>query len=70
MERVNRSKGDANRFLMQWKAYNKAKDVTRRRLYLETMGEVIPKLGTKYILDPEQSGLLPLLNLGENGGIK
>jgi len=34
------------------------------------MGEVIPKLGTKYILDPEQSGLLPLLNLGENGGIK
>jgi len=68
MERINRSKGDANRFLMQWKEYSKAKDVTRRRLYLETMGEVIPKLGTKYILDPEQSGLLPLLNLGENGG--
>ena len=55
---------------MQWKEYSKAKDVTRRRLYLETMGEVIPKLGTKYILDPEQSGLLPLLNLGENGGKK
>jgi len=70
MERINRSKGDANRFLMQWKEYSKAKDVTRRRLYLETMGEVIPKLGTKYILDPEQSGLLPLLNLGENGGKK
>jgi len=70
MERINRSRGDANRFLMQWKEYNKAKDVTRRRLYLETMGEVIPKLGTKYIIDPEQSGLLPLLNLGENGGKK
>ena len=70
LERINRSRGDANRFLMQWKEYSKAKDVTRRRLYLETMGEVIPKLGTKYILDPEQSGLLPLLNLGENGGKK
>lgn len=63
LERINRAKGDANRFLMQWQAYSKAKDVTRRRLYLETMGDIIPKLGTKYILDPEQSGLLPLLNL-------
>jgi len=70
LERINRATGDANRFLMQWKEYSKAKDVTRRRLYLETMGEVIPKLGTKYIIDPEQSGLLPLLNLSEKGGEK
>jgi membrane protease subunit HflK len=68
LERVNRAKGDANRFLMQWKEYSRAKDVTRRRLYLEAMGEVIPRLGTKYILDSEQSGLLPLLNLGAKGG--
>ena len=68
LERINRAKGDANRFLMQWKEYSKAKDVTRRRLYLEAMGEVIPRLGTKYILDPEQSGLLPLLNLDVKGG--
>jgi len=68
LERINRAKGDANRFLMQWQAYNKAQDVTRRRLYLETMGDIIPKLGTKYILDPEQSGLLPLLNLDGKGG--
>jgi membrane protease subunit HflK len=70
LERVNRAKGDASRFLQLWSAYSKAKDVTRRRLYLEAMGEVIPKLGTKYIIDPEQSGLLPLLNLGEKGGAK
>ena len=44
--------------------------VSAARLYLETMGEVIPKLGTKYIIDPEQQGLLPLLNLGEKGGGK
>jgi len=42
--------------------------VTRRRLYLEAMGEVIPKLGTKYIIDPEQQGLLPLLDLGQKKG--
>ncbi len=68
LERINRAKGDANRFLEVWKEYSKAKDVTRRRLYLEAMGEVIPKLGTKYILDPEQSSLLPLLDLGVKGG--
>jgi membrane protease subunit HflK len=68
LERINRAKGDANRFLMQWNEYSRAKDVTRRRLYLEAMGEVIPNLGVKYILDPEQSGLLPLLNLGRTEG--
>jgi hypothetical protein len=32
------------------------------------MGQVIPKLGTKYVLDPEQQGLLPLLDLGKKEG--
>lgn len=68
LERVNRAQGDANRFVALLKEYNKAKDVTRRRLYLEAMGEVVPKLGTKYILDPDQQGLLPLLDLGQKGG--
>jgi len=68
LERVNRANGDANRFLMQLNEYSRAKDVTRRRLYLEAMGEVIPNLGVKYILDPEQSGLIPLLNLGQKEG--
>jgi len=68
LERINRSRGDANRFQQLWQEYSKAKDVTRRRLYLETMREVVPKLGTKYIIDPEQSGLLPLLDLGKRGG--
>ena len=43
--------------------YNKAKDVTRRRLYLETMGEVMPKMGNKYIVEHGQQGYLPILNL-------
>lgn len=70
LDRVNRAKGDANRFLALWREYNKAKDVTRRRLYLEAMNVVLPKLGNKYIIDPEQKGLLPLLNLGRGGEAK
>lgn len=67
MDRVNRAKGDASRFLSLFEEYAKAKDVTRRRLYLESMSVVLPKLGNKYVIDPEQNGILPLLNL-EKGG--
>ena len=67
MDRINRAKGDASRFLALWKEYTKAKDVTRRRLYLEAMNVVLPKLGNKYVIDPDQKGLLPLLNLEQNG---
>jgi len=70
LDRVNRAKGDANRFLALWREYTRAKDVTRRRLYLEAMGVVLPKMGNKYIIDPEQKGLLPLLNLERGGEAK
>ena len=70
MDRVNRAKGDASRFLSLFEEYAKAKDVTRRRLYLESMSVVLPKLGNKYIIDPEQKGILPLLNLGKGGEAK
>jgi len=67
LNRVNRAKGDANKFLAVWRAYNRSKDVTRRRLYLETLNEVLPKLGRKYIIDSEQKGLIQLLRLEEKG---
>jgi len=70
VNRVNRAKGDAQRFLATWEEYKDAKEVTRRRLYLETLGEVLPRAGGKYILDPSQGGILPLLRLGEEGGGK
>jgi len=63
LDRVNRAKGDAARFASVYKEYVNAKDVTKRRLYLETLQELFPKLGPKYIVDPEQKNLLPLLNL-------
>lgn len=63
LARVNQAQGDAAKFTETWKAYVTAKDVTRKRLYLETMNIIIPKAGTKYIIDPSQKGILPLLNL-------
>lgn len=67
LDRVNRAKGDASRFLSLFQEYVKAQDVTRRRLYLESLSVVLPKLGNKYVIDPEQKGLLPLLNLDRGG---
>ena len=63
LDRVNRSKGDAARFLSLYEEYSKAKDVTKRRLYLEALKDVFPKLGNKFIVDSQQKNLLPLLNL-------
>ena len=70
LDRVNRAKGDASRFLSLYTEYSKAKDVTRRRLYLEALNQVLPKVGNKYIIDPDQQGLLPLLNLDRRGAEK
>jgi len=70
LDRVNRAKGDASRFLSLYQAYVKSEDVTRRRLYLEAIRDIFPKLGNKYIVDSNQKNFLPLLNLGktEKGG--
>ena len=46
-----------------YEEYSKAKDVTRRRLYLEALSDVFPKLGNKYIVDDKQKNLVPLLNM-------
>ncbi len=70
LDRINRAKGDASRFLARYEEYAKAKDVTRRRLYLETIMDIFPKLGDKYIVDADQKNLLPLLNLGRTEGGK
>jgi membrane protease subunit HflK len=68
LDRVNRAKGDAARFLSRHEEYVKAKDVTRRRLYLETILEIFPKMGDKYIVDADQKNVLPLLNIGKMKG--
>jgi membrane protease subunit HflK len=70
LDRVNRAKGDASRFKALYTEYSKAKDVTKRRLYLETLKDLLPKLGDKYIIDSDQKNFLPLLNLGKQKGEK
>ena len=64
LDRINRAQGDSTRFIAFYNEYAKAKDVTKRRLYLETLKDLFPKLGKKYIIDSDQKNLLPLLNLG------
>jgi len=65
LKRVNEAQGDANRFEAILEAYLKSPDVTRRRLYLETMQEVVPKLGEKIVIDRDASQILPLLQLNQ-----
>jgi membrane protease subunit HflK len=70
LDRVNRAKGDAARFVAMYNEYIRAKDVTRRRLYLEALKDFLPRLGSKYIIDADQKNLLPFLNLGKQEGVK
>lgn len=61
LKRVNEALGDATAFQAVLGEYVKAKDVTRTRLYLETMREVLPTLQSQWIVDGSVTQLLPLL---------
>ncbi|MEX1129384.1 MAG: FtsH protease activity modulator HflK [Vicinamibacterales bacterium] len=63
LNRVNRAQGESARFRSVHEAYRKAPDVTRRRLYLETMEKVIPATGSRLFLDQNAKGIVPLLPL-------
>jgi membrane protease subunit HflK len=63
IQRVNEAEGDVARFKALLEQYEKAPEITRQRIYLETMAEVIPQLGPKIILDSEAKQFLPLMNL-------
>lgn len=63
ISRVNASKGDTTRFLAIMNEYQAAKAVTRQRMYIETMQEVLPTVNEIYLIDGEQRSLLPLLDL-------
>lgn len=69
LKRVNEAMGDVSRFNLVFEQYIKAPQVTKRRLYLETMKDIVPKMGKKIILDDEAKGILPFLQLDtEKGG--
>ncbi len=62
-ERVNNAKGEVARFNALYFEYIKAPEVTKRRIYLETMANVIPKLGHKIITDQDGNNVIPLLQM-------
>ena len=68
LDKVNRAKGESERFTEQLGEYKKAPQITKKRLYLETLMEVLPKAKAKYIIDSEESSVLPLLHLDRKGG--
>jgi modulator of FtsH protease HflK len=66
LNRVNRAKGEAERFNSFYTEYIKAPEVTKKRIYLETMERVLPRLGNKIIVDEKGNNVLPLLNLDQH----
>jgi membrane protease subunit HflK len=65
LNRVNIAKGEAERFNSLYEEYIKAPEVTKKRLYFETMERILPKIGNKIIVDEKGTNILPLLNLQE-----
>ncbi len=63
--RVNDALGEANRFNSIFSEYVAAPEVTKQRIYLETMETVLPKLGNKVIVDEKGNNVLPLLNIDQ-----
>ena len=68
-KRVNEAEGDVAAFSAILAEYTKAPEITRNRLYLETMGDVIPQLGQKIIIDETMRQLLPILPLSSKPGV-
>ena len=62
--RVNQAKGETARFTAIVTEYLNAKEVTRRRMYLEAMQEILPNVAHVYVMDKGQQTLLPFLDLG------
>ena len=68
LKRINEAEGDAARFNALFAEYVKAPEVTRRRIYLETLQDVMPGIRSKIIVDEQTRGILPLLNLDSPKG--
>ncbi len=64
LDRLNRARGDSARFVAFYEAYRRAPEVTRKRIYLETMNDILPRVQQKIIVDDDLRSILPLLNLG------
>jgi membrane protease subunit HflK len=64
LKRINEAEGDADRFSELLAEYRKAPEVTRRRIYIETLQDVMPGVSSKIIVDEKTRSILPLLDIG------
>jgi membrane protease subunit HflK len=70
LKRLNEAEGDVARFNALFEEYQRAPEVTRRRIYLETLQQVMPQVRGKVIVDDKARSVLPLLNLDAQAGGK
>ena len=70
LKRINEAEGDAARFSSLLAEYSKAPEVTRRRIYIETLQDVMPTISSTIIVDEQSHGILPLLNLDSQQGAR
>jgi membrane protease subunit HflK len=68
LKRINEAEGDAARFSALLAEYSKAPEVTSRRIYIETLQDVLPSIRSKIIIDEQTRGVLPFLNLDPQKG--
>ena len=68
LKRINEAEGDVARFSALLAEYSKAPEVTRRRIYIETLQDVMPRIRSKIIIDEQTRSILPLLNLDSQKG--
>ena len=68
LKRINEAEGDVARFNALLAEYSKAPEVTRRRIYIETLQAVMPGIRAKIIVDEQTRSILPLLNLDTRKG--
>jgi membrane protease subunit HflK len=68
LKRINEAEGDVARFSALLTEYTKAPEVTRRRIYVETLQAVLPGIRSKIIVDDQTHSILPLMNLDAANG--
>ncbi len=65
VQRVNQAMGETNRFTAILMEYQNAPEVTRQRMYLEAMQEILPGVDHIFVMDKRQQNLLPFLDLSK-----
>lgn len=65
LDRINRARGDSAKFVAVYEEYRRAPEVTRQRIYLETLNTILPQAGQKIIIDEDATNIVPLLQLDQ-----